>query len=125
MHWTTYAMALFVSTNTIVSQLVLKKGVSTITARVPPRALFDFFLHAVMSPWVWLALTLQGIGYGVWMLVISKAKLGEAFSASGAFFNILLALSSWWFFNETLTARQWLGMVVITCGVLLVTLPSR
>ena len=42
-------------------------------------------LHANMSAWV---------------VVVSRVKLGVAFSMSGAFFYILLALLSWWFYDE-------------------------
>ncbi|MCP4349062.1 MAG: hypothetical protein GY795_26580 [Desulfobacterales bacterium] len=114
-------MILFVSTNTIISQLVLKKGLIDINAKASEH-LFAFILKAVTSPFVIMGIALQAIGYIVWMLVISKVKLGIAFAISGSFFYILLALSSWMFFGEKLTSLQWVGIFIMTIGVIFMTL---
>ena len=119
-------MISFVSLNTLVSQLFLKKGLLDLNVpMLMENSLWLFLFKAFTSPLILLALGLQGVGYCVWMLVISKTKLGLAFALSGSSFYLLLALASWFYFGETLTGRQWLGIIVISCGVILVTLPSR
>lgn len=80
--------------------------------------LVSFFFAALRSPYVLGALILQIIGYLVWILVISKVKLGFAFALSGAFFYLLMAVFSYIFFNEKLTVPQWLGVILITAGIL-------
>ena len=113
-----------VSFCTIVSQLVLKKGVLNLPGVQAGTAGLDtsIWLAAVRSPLVWASLCLQGVGYGLWILVLSKEKLGVAFGLSGAFFYLLLAFLGWILFGERLSAFQWLGLTLITAGVLL-TMP--
>lgn len=107
--------------NTVCSQLVLKYGLSRL--RGPdglPRGL-DFVWAAFCSHYVILAIALQGVGFILWMFVVVRVKLGIAFSISGAFFYVLIAASSWMLFGEQLTAPQWLGLILITAGVVLMT----
>ncbi|MFP4369900.1 MAG: hypothetical protein ACLFR2_09995 [Candidatus Kapaibacterium sp.] len=117
-------MILFVTLNTISSQLILKKAVNNTLQKVSSGETFQFIFTIAQTPWLWLALSLQGIGYLVWIFVITKAKLGPAFAVSGSFFYILLALASWFFYDERLTLTQWAGIVVVTIGVILLILPT-
>lgn len=117
-------MILLVSSVTIMSQLLLKKGVNIITERRGYGNAWAFLLQAAFSPYVLSALALQVAGYVVWIFVISRLKLGVAFAISGAFFYILLALSGWYFFNEKLTVFQWTGILLITTGIICMNLKN-
>jgi drug/metabolite transporter (DMT)-like permease len=44
-----------------------------------------------------------------------------AFAVSGSFFYLLMAAASWFLFGERLTSTQWIGLVLISAGVLMVT----
>jgi len=118
-------MILFVTINTLASQLLLKKGVFNITAQDAFIKGWAFLFKAFTSPFIILAICLQGVGYTVWILVVSKVKLGIAFPISGAFFYILLAVASRLLFHERLTSLQWIGIIVLTVGVLMITLPTK
>jgi len=61
----------------------------------------------------------------VWVVVVSRVKLGMAFAISGSFFYLLIALASWQLYGERLNALQWAGIVLVSCGVLLLTQPGR
>lgn len=111
----------FVSFNTIASQIILKKGITTIDS-----SLYDsnkvFYLFSVMiSPYTILAVTLQLVGYLAWIFVISKEKLGVSFAISGSFFYLMMAAASYFFYGEKITLVQFFGMLLISSGVLMVT----
>ncbi|MGH8464143.1 MAG: hypothetical protein ACRER5_08345, partial [Pseudomonas sp.] len=98
------ALIVFVTCSTLGSQLLVKKAVLAIAARARPPAGWDWLLAALASPLVWLAVAIQGVGFVVWMLVVSRVKLGVAFAISGACFYILLAALSWYLYGERLNA---------------------
>jgi drug/metabolite transporter (DMT)-like permease len=56
------------------------------------------------------------------MLLISREKLGVAAASVGAGFYLLMPLCAWGLYGESLTAWQWLGVVLITIGVTCVSL---
>lgn len=115
-------MILFVTCSTMGSQLLVKRAVTQIAARDPVPQGLQWLIAACFSPSVIAAVAIQGIGFIVWVVVVSRVKLGLAFAISGAFFYVLIALSSWALYGERLAAAQWAGLVLVSCGVLLMTL---
>ncbi len=120
----TLPIIFLVSFCTIVSQLILKKGIMDITSRFSgiiyaPSLLL---IQAARSPFVWVSLFLQAISFCIWIIVISKYKLGFAFGISGAFFYLLLPFFSWMVFGERLSLFQWIGLVFITSGIFFMTI---
>ncbi|RYE67585.1 MAG: hypothetical protein EOO81_10290 [Oxalobacteraceae bacterium] len=115
-------MIVFVTSTTLGGQLLVKNAVMQIAAREPTLAGWPWMLAAILSPGVLAAVVLQGIGFAVWVVVVSRVKLGVAFAISGSFFYVLLALLSWWFYGEKLATGQWMGIVLISVGVLMVSL---
>ena len=116
----TLVLIVFVTCSTIGSQLLVKGAMLRIGARVPIPQGLDWLLAALLSPMVWLAVTIQGVGFVMWMLVVSRVKLGVAFAIAGAFFYLLLAGLSWYLYGERLTLGQWVGLTLISAGVVLV-----
>ena len=113
------SIILFVTVNTIASQLILKYGITRIQDSADQHV--QFLLKAVLSPYIWLAVSLQGVGYIAWWFVVAKMKLGIAFAISGAFFYILMAAASWFFYKESLNQFQWAGIILVSAGVILLT----
>lgn len=118
-------MIVFVTCSTLGSQLLVKRAVTGIAARMPVPRGTDWLLAAMMSPWVWTAVAIQGVGFVVWMVVVSRVKLGLAFAVSGSFFYILLALLSWALYGERLAPLQWGGIVLVSVGVLMISMLGR
>ena len=114
-------MIIVVTCLTLGSQLFLKKAISIIGG-VGSAGVAHFILAAIQSPYVICAICMQGIGFFLWMFVISRIKLGIAFALSGAFFYILIALSSWILYGEKLSNFQWAGLVLISSGVVMMTI---
>lgn len=115
-------MILFVTCSTLGSQLLIKHAVTQLGQRSPTLRGLDWILAALTSPTVLLAIVVQGVGFVVWVVVVSRVKLGVAFAISGAFFYILMAAVTWMLYGERLTPGQWVGIALISTGVLMVSM---
>lgn len=118
-------MIAFVTLSTMASQLLVKNGVNTLAQRMPDLKGGQWLIAAVLSPSIIAAVAIQGIGFLVWVVVVSRMKLGVAFAISGGLFYFLIALSSWLLYGEKLALAQWGGILLITAGVLLMTLAGK
>ena len=115
-------LILCVSINAVVGQLLLKRGSSALHGISPLGDWWKFLSAAATSPWICGAVAVQGLGYILWMIVVSRVKLGVATASAGAGFYILTALAAWAVFGESLSAVQWAGILLITIGVTCVSL---
>ncbi|MGO1071149.1 EamA family transporter [Lysobacter sp. CA199] len=115
-------MIFFVTCSTLGSQLLVKHAMLQIAARSPAPTGVAWLWAALSSPAVIVAVAVQAIGFTVWMLVVSRVKLGVAFATSGAFFYILMAVSSWLLYGERLAPMQWAGIVLVSIGVLMISM---
>jgi drug/metabolite transporter (DMT)-like permease len=116
-------LLIIVSINTTASQLLLKRGVTQLGGIKSFADLPRFMLLAISSPWIVLSVCLQIVGYLIWFLIVTREKLGVAVAFTGACFYLLMALSAWFFYGETLTALQSTGIALIILGVICVALP--
>lgn len=115
-----YLLILTTTLCTIAGQLILKRAVTELKPLLQAGPV-DFLIGAALSPLVIAALSLQVLGYVAWLFVLSKEKLSVAFALSGSSFYLLMAVASWYFFGERLGTAQWLGLVLISVGVVLIT----
>lgn len=120
----TYLLILLTTVCTIVGQLILKRAVTGLKPLLASGPI-DFLFGAATSPLVIAALSLQVLGYIAWLFVLSREKLSIAFALSGSTLYLLTAIASWYFFGERLSGWQWLGFVLISTGVVLVTTQQR
>jgi drug/metabolite transporter (DMT)-like permease len=111
-----------VSINAVVGQLLLKRGIATLGGLSTLSTLPRFIWGAGKSPWIYGAIAVQGTGYLLWMIVVSRVKLGIATASAGAGFYVLMALCAWALYGESLSTLQWFGIGFITIGVTLVSL---
>jgi drug/metabolite transporter (DMT)-like permease len=117
----TYLMIATTTVCTLAAQLILKRAVNSPGMRAElAEGPLQFILGAAVHPLVWLALVLQVFGYVVWFFVLTREKLAVSFALSGAMIYILTALLAWMFYGERLSAQQWVGIVLISAGVLFV-----
>ena len=115
-------LILMVTVNTVISHMLLKRAVNEIGGPSSFAGMSKFILAAASSPWVYASLTLQVIGYVAWMVVISREKLGVATASVGASYYLLMAVAAWAVYGEKLATVQWLGIGLITAGVVCVSL---
>jgi drug/metabolite transporter (DMT)-like permease len=111
-----------VTVNAVLGQLLLRRALATLGGRAALATLPKFVLDALASPWMYASLAIQGLGYFLWIVLISREKLGVASASVGAGFYILMPLCAWAVYGETLTAPQWFGISLITVGVTCVSL---
>ena len=108
--------------NSVISQLVLRRGLQDLGSPTQWMALPRFIGNAVSSPWIYASVTLQIFSYVMWMLIVSREKLGVATATVGAGFYTLMALSAWLIYGETLSPLQWTGIALVTLGVVCISL---
>ena len=118
-------LLILVSINTIASQLLVKKGVTQLGGIRAFADLPRFAILAATSPWILLSVCLQIVGYLAWFVVVTREKLGVAVAFTGASFYVLMALSAWYFYDETLSALQCVGIGLIVLGVVCMAIPSN
>lgn len=118
----TYLLIVFVTVDAVVGQLLLKHALATLGGRAALRATSRFIVDAATSPWMYASLAIQGLGYFLWIVLISREKLGVATASVGAGFYALMPLCAWAIYGESLTIVQWLGIGLITLGVTFVSL---
>jgi drug/metabolite transporter (DMT)-like permease len=111
-----------VTVNAVISQLLLRRALNTLGSPASLSGLPRFIGNAVLSPWIHASVVLQIFGYVLWMMVVSREKLGVATASIGAGFYVLMALSAWLIYGETLSALQWAGIVLVTLGVVCISL---
>lgn len=118
----TKLLILAVTLNAVIGQLILKRALIALGGAAALADLPRFIWHAVRSPWIYTSVAIQGFGYFLWMIVLSRVKLGVATASAGAGFYILTALLAWALYGETLSPAQWFGIGLITAGVVCVSL---
>lgn len=116
-----FLMILFVTCSTLGSQLLIKRAVTGLAHRQPGLEGWSWLASAIQSPYLIAAVIVQGIGFLVWVVVISRMKLGVAFAISGGCFYLLLAALGYLLFGERLSPSQWLGIACLSVGVVLVS----
>lgn len=117
-------MIVFVTCSTLGGQLLLKQAIMGLAARSSRLQGAHWLLAAFQEPAVWVAIAIQGVGFVVWLVVISRMKLGLAFALAGACLYLLMPTVSWWLYGERLAPLQWAGIVFISAGILLLSLSA-
>ena len=84
-----------------------------------PRALLRFLWRAVRSGWVWFALPLLAASFYSLLILLSWAPISLVIPASAANY-IVGVLGAKYILKEEVTARRWLGVVMVFLGVILV-----
>ena len=105
------------TTNAVIAQLLLRRATQTLGSPQELAALPRFIAAATVSPWIYASLVLQVLGYVLWLIIVSREKLGVATASVGAGFYVLMALSAWAIYGEALTGPQWAGILLVTIGV--------
>jgi drug/metabolite transporter (DMT)-like permease len=108
--------------NSIASQLILRRGLQSLSV---PQKLFGlpaFISSAALSPWIYASVLLQILSYLMWMIIVSREKLGVAAATAGAGYYTLMAFAAWFFYDEKLTYLQCAGIALVTLGVICISL---
>lgn len=115
-------LIIVITVNAILGQLVLKHALNTLGGRAALTTLPRFVADATTSPWIYASVAIQGVGFFLWMMLISREKMGVATASVGAGFYILMPLCAWALYGESLANLQWVGIGLLTLGVICVSL---
>lgn len=116
----TYVLLVITVAGTVAGQLLLKKGLvhvgefHAILSEIVP-----FFTRAFTNPWVLLSIFLVLVASVTWILTVSRSELSHVYPFMGLAY-ILVALFSVVFFKENVTYVGWLGIALVSVGVVLV-----
>jgi multidrug transporter EmrE-like cation transporter len=109
---------------TVGAQLCLKKGVLNLgTLDISINSILNLIPRIFQNIWLMVGLFLFGIGFLLWLFVISKIKLNTAYPIATSLSFSLVVLFSWLFFKEHLLPIQILGIAVIIFGIFLLLKP--
>ena len=104
----------------VTGQLSLKYGMSKIgnfslsLSTLPP-----VFIKAATNLHVLFGLLCYGLGFMVWLIVLSKAEVSYAYPLISLGY-VLTAILAWFLFGEALNENRLVGIVVICLGVFLI-----
>ena len=84
-----------------------------------PAGLWSLMGAAARSPWLLVGISLHVLALALWVMGLRQVELSVAypFIALGL---VLVTLLSWSVLGEPLVATHWVGMGLITAGVLVV-----
>jgi drug/metabolite transporter (DMT)-like permease len=108
--------------NSVISQLVLRRALNALGSPASLLGVPRFIGNAAMSPWIYTSVALQIVSYVMWMIIVSREKLGVATATVGAGFYTLMAVSAWFIYGEILSPVQWIGIALVTVGVICISL---
>jgi len=95
-----------------VAQLALKRGMGTAASA----EVGGVYLHALLSPLVWLGLALYGASVLLWLWVLSRLDVSLAYPLVSLGFVLTFALGVGWL-GEPFTWQRTAGCALIVLGV--------
>jgi uncharacterized membrane protein len=105
---------------TIAGQLLLKKGLLSVGEfHANLGEVVPFFIRAFSNPYVLLAVFLVLVASLSWIIAVSKAELTHIYPLMGMTY-VLVSLFSVAFFKENVTYTGWIGIALVSAGVVLV-----
>ncbi len=75
--------------------------------------------QAIMIPWMWIGLSLMMLGFLALLAMLSIANVSFVFPAT-ALSYVAGALGGRLFLGERVTPQRWLGVLIVSAGVVLV-----
>lgn len=101
----------------VIGQLLLRRAAHGLGTPTGLAGLPHFISSAAVSPWIYASVSVQVLGYVLWLLLVGREKLGVVTAGVGAGYFMLTALSAWLVYGETLSPLQWIGILLVTLGV--------
>ena len=101
---------------------MLRRALNTLGSPANLSGILRLIGSAAISPWIYTSIALQIVSCLMWMLIVSREKLGVATATVDAGFYTLMALSACLVYGEALSAVQWTGIALVTLGVICISL---
>lgn len=88
---------------------------------IAPSILLHLLSYLLTSPWIWLGVSILVTSLALYLTAISRLALSYVLPIHASSY-VLNALLAWWFLGEQVSGLRWLSTLIITIGVLLVSL---
>ncbi len=71
---------------------------------------------AAVSPYIWMSFACEIINFALWMAILKRHNLSEAFPLTAVSYAALM-FTSWYFFHEPIVPLQAVGVAIIMVGI--------
>jgi multidrug transporter EmrE-like cation transporter len=105
--------------STAAAQVLIKRGTLQTGGFVFSKFL-ETFPKVIFNPFIFLGLTVLGIGFLFWVQALSKLDLSLAYPAVASAYVIVTILSAV-IFSEVISPLRWLSLGIIVLGVILLS----
>jgi len=103
----------------VLGQLLMKKGMQIFGA-FPARELLSKIIPMFLNPYVFFGFAAFGLSSVFWLVVLSRLDLSLVYPMVSVAY-IAVAVLSWLFLGEQVSALRWVGISVICFGVFLIS----
>jgi multidrug transporter EmrE-like cation transporter len=117
--WTIALFLVIAITLGAFGQISLKLGMKQFGPLGQGAGLITNLVRAIFTPYVLLGLALYAISSGFWLVVLSSWNLSYAYPMIATNY-LLVVLLSRLFFKESVLPAQWVGIVLMVGGLILV-----
>lgn len=114
-----YILLFFNVLLTVVGQMLLKKGVSTVGRINNFQELIPKLTQVIFNPFVMGGISIYCFTTFVWLVILSRVKLSIAYPMLSIGY-VLIILFSWLVFKETIPRIRIFGAILICIGVYLI-----
>jgi undecaprenyl phosphate-alpha-L-ara4N flippase subunit ArnF len=106
-----------------VSELLLKRGATETALIAAPRWLAWTGIMTLGSGWVIAGIVIYILAFLNWLYVLRWVPLTIAYPVTSAVY-VLIALGAWLFLGERIGGLRWIGIVLITVGIVFCARPA-
>lgn len=113
---------------TVATQLLLKNIGPQVAQIIPELSLSNFskvIILASTQPKVIMAISLQGLGFLMWIIVLSREQAGMALGLGGASVYLLTAIAEWALYDTQLSLVKICALTLISVGAILLAVASK
>jgi drug/metabolite transporter (DMT)-like permease len=105
----------------VAGQLLVKKGINLMPGLDFSKGVIGVYARILFSPYVLAGTLMYCFSVVFWLYSLTKVELSYA-APFLALTYIFIVLASWLFLGESVSAMRWIGVVVVSVGVLIVSL---
>lgn len=116
------ALIISVALCTVITQILLKGAGANVSQLIQDYTLGGFgklISYIFTEPKILIAIALQGFGFILWIIVLSKEQAGLALGLGGASVYLLTAAAEWSIYGTHLSAVKILALILVSAGALL------
>ncbi len=114
-----YILLGIATVTTVLSQLLFKQGMIVVgSVNFSFANMAALIMNVIKSPYLLIGLFFYGVSFLLWLLVLSKLKISVVYPITSINF-VLVLVASYFLFGEKLSIFQYLGILIIITGVLI------